>query len=217
MLAPLPRLTCSLRAHFDADQAYLLRKAVLQARIPPRPHDEWELARRIVPNWDDAPSDVRQAYKQFIGAVVELLNGEVVSEEFQQVAQSVYRLFGGNVAQFGAAAKPLEKRNELESLVGYSVQESVLKKLAQFAQKLHSLQGVSIQEFVQEDKKDAAGDDTSEFGASFDFKAPSRFIIDVTLDDDLPFGSGAQAIGRPRSSIRHPSEICEALQSMFQI
>jgi hypothetical protein len=36
MLAPLPRLTGSLRAHFDADQAYLARKAVLQARTLPR-------------------------------------------------------------------------------------------------------------------------------------------------------------------------------------
>ena len=107
---------------------------------PGRPHDEWELARRIVPNWDDgnasetlaallrfwsrfvwvcvcylltlpslfaAPSDVRQAYKQFIGAVVELLNGEVASEELRQVAQAVYRLFA---AESDAADKPLLKR-----------------------------------------------------------------------------------------------------------
>uniref|UniRef100_A0A453INB6 RNA helicase n=1 Tax=Aegilops tauschii subsp. strangulata TaxID=200361 RepID=A0A453INB6_AEGTS len=187
MLAPLPRLTGSLRPHFDADQAYLLRKAALQARALPRPHDEWALARRFVPNWDDAPSDVRQAYKQFIGAVVELLNGEVVSEELQQVAQAVYRLFG---TESDTTQKPLQRRNELERLVGYTVQDSVLKKLAQLAQKLCSLQRGSIQEFVQEDTKAVDGDDTSEFGASFDFKAPSRFIIDVTLDDDLPLGSG---------------------------
>ncbi|VAH88151.1 unnamed protein product [Triticum turgidum subsp. durum] len=187
MLAPLPRLTGSLRPHFDADQAYLLRKAALQARALPRPHDEWALARRFVPNWDDAPSDVRQAYKQFIGAVVELLNGEVVSEELQQVAQAVYRLFG---TESDTTQKPLQRRNELERFVGYNVQDSVLKKLAQFAQKLRSLQRGSIQEFVQEDTKAVDGDDTSEFGASFDFKAPSRFIIDVTLDDDLPLGSG---------------------------
>ncbi|VAI08396.1 unnamed protein product [Triticum turgidum subsp. durum] len=190
MLAPLPRLTGSLRPHFDADQAYLLRKAALQARALPRPHDEWALARRFVPNWDDAPSDVRQAYKQFIGAVVELLNGEVVSEELQQVAQAVYRLFG---TESDTTQKPLQRRNELERLVGYSVQDSVLKKLAQLAQKLHSLQRGSIQEFVQEDTKVVDGDDTSEFGASFDFKAPSRFIIDVTLDDDLPLGSGVSS------------------------
>lgn len=81
------------------------------------------------------------------------------------------------------------RRNELERLVGYSVQDSVLKKLAQLAQKLRSLQRGSIQDFVQEDAKPVDGDDTSEFGASFDFKAPSRFIIDLTPDDDLPLES----------------------------
>lgn len=38
---------------------------------------------------------MRQAYKQFIGAVVELIDGEVPSEEFREVALAVYRLFGG--------------------------------------------------------------------------------------------------------------------------
>lgn len=38
---------------------------------------------------------MRQAYKQFIGAVVELIDGEMPSEEFVVVALTVYRLFGG--------------------------------------------------------------------------------------------------------------------------
>lgn len=141
-----------------------------------------------MPNWDDAPSDVRQAYKQFLGAVVELLNGEVVSGEFQQVAQAVYALFGGNAAESDATEKALEKRNELESLVGYSVQDSIIKKLAQ---KLCSLQRASTNEFVQRNVEDVDENDTSEFGASFDFKPPSRFVIDVSLDDGLPLESGA--------------------------
>lgn len=37
---------------------------------------------------------MRQAYKQFIGAVVELIDGEVPSEEFREVALTVYHLFG---------------------------------------------------------------------------------------------------------------------------
>jgi hypothetical protein len=53
MLAPLPRLTSALRGHYDADQAYLLRKSALQSLKLPRPRDEWELARKIVPDWDD--------------------------------------------------------------------------------------------------------------------------------------------------------------------
>lgn len=42
-----------------------------------------------------ASPEVRQAYKQFIGVVVELIDGEVPSEEFREVALTVYRLFGG--------------------------------------------------------------------------------------------------------------------------
>jgi activating signal cointegrator complex subunit 3 len=53
---------------------------------------------------------VRQAYKQFIGAVVELLNGEAVSEELQQVAQAVYRLFGDDAAEPDTGRRPLQKR-----------------------------------------------------------------------------------------------------------
>jgi activating signal cointegrator complex subunit 3 len=53
---------------------------------------------------------VRQAYKQFIGAVVELLNGEAVSEELQQVAQAAYGLFGGDDAEYDAAKTSPRKR-----------------------------------------------------------------------------------------------------------
>lgn len=42
----------------------------------------------------EASFEVRQAYKQFAGAVGELIDGEVVSEEFCEVALAVYHLFG---------------------------------------------------------------------------------------------------------------------------
>lgn len=42
-----------------------------------------------------ASVEVRQLYKQFIAAVIELMGDEVVSEEFQEVALNVYRLFIG--------------------------------------------------------------------------------------------------------------------------
>jgi len=193
MLAPLPRLTSALRGHYDADQAYLLRKSALQALTLPRPHDEWKFARKIVPGWDDASSEVRQAYKQFIGAVVELLSGEAVSEELYQVAQTVYTLFGGDDTEYVGAKKVLSKRNELESLVGYTVQDSVLKKLAQLAQKLDSLQRASAYESVHRIADDVNENDRIEFGADFDFKPLARFIVDVSLDAPLEsaeLGSG---------------------------
>lgn len=40
-----------------------------------------------------ASPEVRQAYKQFIGAVVELIDREVPSDEFREVAFAAYRLF----------------------------------------------------------------------------------------------------------------------------
>ncbi|OQU93017.1 hypothetical protein SORBI_3001G457800 [Sorghum bicolor] len=193
MLAPLPRLTSALRGRYDADQAYLLRKSALQALTLPRPHDEWKLARKIVPGWDDASSEVRQAYKQFIGAVVELLSGEAVSEELYEVAQTVYTLFGGDDTEYVAAERALSKRNELESLVGYTVQDSVLKKLSQLSQKLGSLQRASAHESVHRIADDVNENDRTEFGADFDFKPPARFIVDVSLDvplESAELGSG---------------------------
>lgn len=45
---------------------------------------------------------MRQAYKQFTGAVVELIDREVPSDEFREVAFAAYRLFG----------KPVEEDSE---------------------------------------------------------------------------------------------------------
>lgn len=42
---------------------------------------------------------MRQAYKQFIGAVVDLVDGEMRSEEFHDVALTVYRLFSRPVEE----------------------------------------------------------------------------------------------------------------------
>lgn len=39
-----------------------------------------------------ASSDVRQAYRQFLGALAEI-NSEMILEEFRQVAKAVYDLF----------------------------------------------------------------------------------------------------------------------------
>lgn len=42
---------------------------------------------------------MRQVYKQFIGAVVELTDGEMPSEEFGEVALTAYRLFCGQAEE----------------------------------------------------------------------------------------------------------------------
>jgi activating signal cointegrator complex subunit 3 len=55
----------------------------------------------------------------------------------------------------------------LESLVGYTVQDSVLKKLAQLAQKLGSLQRANAHESVHIIVDDVDKNDRSEFGVAF--------------------------------------------------
>jgi hypothetical protein len=59
---------------------------------------------------DAATSEVRQAYKQFLGALVELINDEVVSEEFSEVAKTVYDLFNDLDMESDATKRLIEKR-----------------------------------------------------------------------------------------------------------
>lgn len=40
-----------------------------------------------------ASIEIRHAYRKFIGAVVELMNGDIVNDEFQEVAMKTYDLF----------------------------------------------------------------------------------------------------------------------------
>lgn len=57
-----------------------------------------------------ASPELRQAYKQFIGVVVELMKGEIVSEEFREVAFSVYRLFSGPMVEGEEHRRIAEKK-----------------------------------------------------------------------------------------------------------
>lgn len=69
--------------------------------------------------------------------------------------------------------------------MGYTVQDSVLRKLAQLAQKLGSLLRASSHEFIHRIADDVDENERREFGADFDFKPPARFVIDVSLDIPL--------------------------------
>lgn len=57
-----------------------------------------------------ASIDLRQAYKQFIAAVVELIDGEVASEYFREVALSVYNLFTGPRDEYEDDTRTAEKK-----------------------------------------------------------------------------------------------------------
>ncbi|XP_011087302.1 DExH-box ATP-dependent RNA helicase DExH14 [Sesamum indicum] len=187
MLLELPRLTNSLRLPFDADQAYLNRKSYLRnlsrhssAASP----GEWELARKIIYRWDEATVEVRQLYKQFIAAVVELMGGEVVSEEFQEVALNVYRLFS---AAYGSEEddgdkRVLAKRFELQKLIGHTIPDANILKVASLVERLSALQKnehgtVYLPELVSEGSEDL------EFGADLVFRPPARFLVEISLED----------------------------------
>ncbi|KAL0335587.1 UNVERIFIED_CONTAM: DExH-box ATP-dependent RNA helicase DExH14 [Sesamum radiatum] len=187
MLLELPRLTNSLRLPFDADQAYLNRKTYLQdlsRRSSAASLGEWELARKIIYRWDEASVEVRQLYKQFIAAVVELMGGEVVSEEFQEVALNAYRLFG---AAYGSEEddgdkRILAKRFELQKLIGHTIPDTNILKVASLVERLSALQknehGTGyLPELVSEVSEDL------EFGADLVFRPPARFLVDISLED----------------------------------
>ncbi|CDY47017.1 BnaC02g42020D [Brassica napus] len=185
MLVQLPRLTSSLRDPFDIDQAYLRRKTILQTLNKPRSSgsrlDESDLARRIVHQWEGASPEVRQAYKQFIGAVVELIDREVPSEEFREVAFTAYRLFGKPVEEEdgGFSDKSVaEKKLELQNVVGHAVSDANVKNVASFALALYSIQPAHQSEVYADEV-----DDGAEFGADLVFNLPSRFLVEESLGE----------------------------------
>ncbi|KAL9375142.1 hypothetical protein Peur_032021 [Populus x canadensis] len=195
MLIQLPRLTSSLRSPFDIDQAYLQRKVLLQNYLK-KPNNtanslhESELARKIIDGWEEASTEVRQAYRQFIGGVVELIDGEVQSEEFREVALNVYRIFG---EEESADSSFTQKKSKLQKLIGHAVSDARLQKVAALSQRLYGLQprnsGAAL---IVESHGNGNGDDL-EFGADLAFQAPARFLVDTSLEDGELLGEESAA------------------------
>ncbi|KAH7549222.1 hypothetical protein JRO89_XS13G0000800 [Xanthoceras sorbifolium] len=148
--------------------------------------DESELARKIVHRWEGVASiEVRQAYKQFIGAVVELVDGEMRSEDFGEVALTAYHLFGGPAKEENFVDNIIEKKTELQNLIGHTVSDANLRKVASLAQRLSHLQPIDHDAaFVSESHVTGSSDDI-EFGADLVFLAPARFLVDGSLEGEL--------------------------------
>ncbi|KAG6412853.1 hypothetical protein SASPL_125545 [Salvia splendens] len=176
MLMELPRLTNSLRSPFDADQAYLNRKSFLQnlnRTSYTAASGESELARKIIYRWDEGTAaeflgssfEVRQLYKQFVVAVVELMGGEVVSEEFQEVAIKAF---------------------ELQKLVGHTVLDANILKVASLVERLSSLQN-KVHGFDYLPELTSEGSEDVEFGADLAFQPPARFLVDISIENGEDF------------------------------
>ncbi|KAL8056919.1 hypothetical protein ABFX02_04G150100 [Erythranthe guttata] len=188
MLLELPRLTNSLRLPFDADQAYLNRKSFLQT-LNSRSRsavslEESELARKIFYRWEEASVEVRQLYKQFITAMVELMGDEVVSEEFQEVGLNVYKLFSGDSGseEDGGDKRILAKKSEFQKLIGHTVPEPSILKVASLVEKLSGLQS-NEQGNGYLPELGGADSEGLEFGADLVFQPPARFLVDISLED----------------------------------
>ncbi|KAG6687042.1 hypothetical protein I3842_11G050800 [Carya illinoinensis] len=191
MLVQLPRLTNTLRDPFDVDQAYLQRKLILQNYNRPRNSgsslDESELARKIIHRWEEASFEVRQAYKQFIVAVVELIDGEMPSEEFHEVAVAVYRLFGVPVEEDSVDRNIVEKKLELQKLLDHVVADTNLERVASLSQNLFGLVSTDHRSLHDLETHVNGSSNDLEFGADLIFQAPTRFLMDVSLEDgELP-------------------------------
>ncbi|KAL0421948.1 UNVERIFIED_CONTAM: DExH-box ATP-dependent RNA helicase DExH14 [Sesamum latifolium] len=112
------------------------------------------------------------------------MGGEVVSEEFQEVALNVYRLFS---AAYGSEdddgdKRILAKRFELQKLIGHTIPDTSILKVASLVEKLSALQknehGTGyLPELVSEGSEDL------EFGADLVFRPPARFLVDISLED----------------------------------
>lgn len=203
MLVQLPRLTNSLRDPFDVDHAYLQRKLILQNHNPrsdANSVEESELARKIVHGWDEASIEVCQAYKHFIAAVVELIDGEVASEYFREVALLVYNLFTGPRDEYEDDTRIAEKKLELQKLLGYVVSDANLQKVASLAQRLFNLQPNNLVTGLVHERQVHGSSDDVEFGANLAFQAPSRFLVDASLEDEEFLGeeSAPPSAGRDR-------------------
>ncbi|XP_073143681.1 DExH-box ATP-dependent RNA helicase DExH14 [Henckelia pumila] len=202
MLAELPRLTNSLRLPFDVDQAYLNRKSLLRTLKTSSSaalHGEWELARKIVYQWDEASAEVRQAYKQYIAAVVELMGGEVVSEEFHEVALYIYHLFDftSDNKDGESGNRVSDKKFELEKFIGHAVLDANIQKVASLVDRLSGLQkkeqrAMNIPELTSVDGEEL------EFGSDLVFQPPARFLVDFALEHgEIPVDETSTSFSQP--------------------
>ncbi|ESR53979.1 hypothetical protein KPL70_006643 [Citrus sinensis] len=194
MLLQLPRLTNSLREPFDIDQAYLQRKSILQNLQKPRNTtnslDESETARKIVYRWEEASTEVRQVYKQFIGAVVEFIDGEMPSEEFGEIALSAYHLFGRPAEEEDNSVNRniVEKKSKMQTLIGHAVSDASVYKVASLAQRLSKLQPSEHNVTLFSESLGNGSSDDFEFGSDLVFQAPARFLVDGSFEDGALMG-----------------------------
>lgn len=76
----------------------------------------------------------------------------------------------------------LVHRFEIQKLIGHTVADAKLRQVASLAQRLLNLQP-SNNNSATSCERSLDADENLEFGADLVFQAPSRFLVDVSLDD----------------------------------
>lgn len=81
----------------------------------------------------------------------------------------------------------------MQKLIGHAVSDGNLRKAASLARRLFSLQPIDHEkEIVLEGSVNESSENT-EFGADLVFKAPARFLVDISFEDVLAEESSASS------------------------
>ncbi|KAJ7519602.1 hypothetical protein O6H91_20G045600 [Diphasiastrum complanatum] len=191
----VPRLTTTLRAFnqhystvYDVDKMYLERKNILERKKHGRPESGSkrgdELARKLVPFWSSAPSQVRDSYEQFLKAIGELLGGEMSSEELSESTSIIYGClfdFDSTCSSSALQLKLQSKREQLGGFFGLDIPDSSILRVAELAKELHSWRSKAMAASVSENERGQnfmefgaeSGQNSMEFGADLEFHTPS--------------------------------------------
>lgn len=153
-----------------------------------------DLAQRLMPIWKEAPSHVRKTYEEFLGAVAELLGGELHSEELYEAATTVYNILSREPHDSSASGRN-RKKEELLSTFGSFSSDASFEKITIIAQRLHDLEVHLLGSSKAEGSTSMEVHTSSEneFGMDLDFNSPSyqsNERVDGEGDDDWDFETG---------------------------
>lgn len=108
------------------------------------------------------------------------------SQEFQEVVKALYDLFSGPDMDYDVTERIAEKKDDLQMLVGYSIPCSSFHKVGSLAKRLCTLQCIGDEALDRTRMTDLCRE-SEEFGAGISFQAPTRFLVDVSLENQPQF------------------------------
>lgn len=153
-----------------------------------------DLAQKFLTSWKDAPYHVRKLYEEFLGAVAELVGGEVLSEELHDAASTVYIVLSTEV-QDSSASNVIRKKEKLLSILG-SFDDTSFQKVKLLVERLQLLEAQQLGSLNARGpmlvEKDASVE--IEFGTDLEFKSSSysasRKVDEEVMDFDWDYETG---------------------------